>query len=137
MAAGLQVSRTPPRFLRELFAFLRGSKQKREINGVEEEGLPWLVSFFFVFLKIIYLFIHERHTQREGQRPRQREKQAPHREPDVGLDPRTPGSRPELKADAQPLSHPVPIACLFHVFGKGTNSSKTSVRSTVCLLLRK
>ena len=27
-------------------------------------------------------------------------------EPDVGLDPRTPGSRCELKADAQPLSHP-------------------------------
>ena len=26
-------------------------------------------------------------------------------EPDVGLDPRTPGSHPELKADAQPLSH--------------------------------
>ena len=28
------------------------------------------------------------------------------REPDVGLDPRTPGSRPGLKADPQPLSHP-------------------------------
>ena len=27
-------------------------------------------------------------------------------EPDAGLDPRTPGSCPELKADAQPLSHP-------------------------------
>ena len=26
--------------------------------------------------------------------------------PDVGLDPGTPGSHPELKADAQPLSHP-------------------------------
>jgi len=30
----------------------------------------------------------------------------PSREPDVGLHPRTPGSRPELKADAQRLSHP-------------------------------
>ena len=40
------------------------------------------------------------------QRHRQREKQAPCGEPDVGLDPRTPGSQPELKADAQPLSHP-------------------------------
>ena len=40
----------------------------------------------------------------ERQRYRQREKWAP-REPEVGLDPRTPGSRPELKADAQPLSH--------------------------------
>ena len=27
-------------------------------------------------------------------------------EPDVGLNPRIPGSRPEPKADAQPLSHP-------------------------------
>ena len=26
--------------------------------------------------------------------------------PDARLDPRIPGSRPELKADAQPLSHP-------------------------------
>ena len=28
------------------------------------------------------------------------------REPDVGLDPGTPGSRPGRKADAKPLSHP-------------------------------
>ena len=54
----------------------------------------------FFFFKI--LFTHERHRERE----RQREKQAPRREPDVGLDPGTPGSCPELKADAQPLSHP-------------------------------
>ena len=44
-----------------------------------------------------------RHT--ENQRQRQREKEAPCGEPDVGLDPRTPGSHPEPKADAQPLSH--------------------------------
>ena len=44
--------------------------------------------------------------ERERQRHRQREKQAPCREPDVGLNPGTSGSRPELKADAQPLSHP-------------------------------
>ena len=36
----------------------------------------------------------------------QREKQAPRREPDEGLYPRTPGSCCEPKADAQPLSHP-------------------------------
>ena len=44
--------------------------------------------------------------QRERQRHRQREKQAPCGEPDAGLDPRTMESRPEPKADAQPLSHP-------------------------------
>ena len=38
-------------------------------------------------------------------RHRQREKQAPCREPDVGLDPRTLGSWPEPKTDAQLLSH--------------------------------
>ena len=29
-----------------------------------------------------------------------------HGEPDMGLDPRPPGSGPEPKADTQPLSHP-------------------------------
>ena len=44
---------------------------------------------------------------------RQREeKQAPCKEPDVGLDPETPGPCPKLKAGAQLLSHPgVPGAC--------------------------
>ena len=47
---------------------------------------------------------------RERQRHRQREKQAPCREPDAELDPRTPGSRPEPKADTEPLNHPgVPV----------------------------
>ena len=46
----------------------------------------------------------------ERQRHRWREKQAPCREPNVGLDSRTPGSRPEPKADAQLLSHPgIPV----------------------------
>ena len=38
----------------------------------------------------------------------------PTKEPDVGLDPRTPGSCPEPNADAQSLSHPgVPGECYF------------------------
>ena len=37
---------------------------------------------------------------------RDTEKQAPHGEPDAGLDPRILGSGPELKAVAQPLSYP-------------------------------
>ena len=47
-----------------------------------------------------------RDTHRERQRPRQREKQAPCGESDAGFDPGTPGSRPESKADTQPLIHP-------------------------------
>ena len=45
-------------------------------------------------------------TKRERQRHRQREKQAAYGESDAGLHPRTPGSHPEPKADAQLLSHP-------------------------------
>ena len=37
--------------------------------------------------------------ERERQRHRQREKQALCREPDAGLNPGTPGSCPELKAE--------------------------------------
>ena len=40
----------------------------------------------------------EREREREWQRHRQREKQTPCREPDVGLDIRSPGSHPGLKA---------------------------------------
>ena len=47
----------------------------------------------------------ERETERERGRDTGREKQAPCREPDVVLDPRTPGSHPGLKADVQPLCH--------------------------------
>ena len=39
-----------------------------------------------------------RDTERERQRHRQREKQALCREPDVGLDPGSPGSHPGLQA---------------------------------------
>ena len=58
----------------------------------------------FYFFKIFYLFIHKRHRERERQRHRQREKRALCGEPDAELDPRTPESGPEQKADAQPLS---------------------------------
>ena len=44
--------------------------------------------------------------ERERQRHRQRKKQAPCKEPDVGLNPGAPGSCPGLKAGAKWLSHP-------------------------------
>ena len=72
-----------------------------------------LVQICFFFFLRFYLFIHERHTQREGerQRHRQREKQAPCREPDVGLDPGSPGSHPGLQAA---LNHCATGAALGH-----------------------
>ena len=57
---------------------------------------PMIFCFFvFVFFSF-YLFIH-RYRERERQRHRQREKQASYREPDVGLNPGSPGSRPGLQ----------------------------------------
>ena len=56
----------------------------------------FLILFFFLRF---YLFIHEIERERERDRQTQvREKQAPCREPDVGLDPGSPGSRPGLQA---------------------------------------
>ena len=48
-------------------------------------------------------------------RHRQREKQAPCREPNVGLDPGSPGSRPRPKAGAKPLSHPDVFSGVFYL----------------------
>ena len=47
-----------------------------------------------------------RERERERQTYRQSEKQALCREPDMGLDPGTPGSCPGPKAGTKPLSHP-------------------------------
>ena len=56
-------------------------------------------------------------TEREKQRHRQKEKQTPCREPNMGPYPGIPGSHPELKADTQPLSHPgVPLSLSLSLF---------------------
>ena len=60
------------------------------------------MAVLFFFLKILFICSWERETDRH----RQREKQASCGEPDARLYPRTLESQPELKADAQPLSHP-------------------------------
>ena len=95
---------------------------KNSLEASERAGPSHCIDVaLFVFLmlffkKRFYLFIHEIHThtgkKRERQRHMQREKQAPCREPDVGLDPRTAGSCPGLKAGAQPLSHPGIPKCI-------------------------
>ena len=62
----------------------------------------WLHYFF---LRFIYSWETKRSRDIHGQR----EKQAPCREPDAGLDPRTLGSRPKPKADCsttEPPRHP-------------------------------
>ena len=59
------------------------------------------------------------------QKERQREKQAPRREPNVGLDPRSPGSCRGPKAGAKPLSH---LGILSKIFKKGTRNDKTQAQ---------
>ena len=61
------------------------------------------ISFFFFFKDFIYSFMTDREREAETQAEGEA---APCREPHVGLDPRTPGSRPGPKAGAKPLSHP-------------------------------
>ena len=88
------------------------ARGKKLIN-VKQFNTIITVLFISLFLKdLIYLFV--RHTER--QRYRQREKQVPCRKPDPGLDPRTPRSCPEPKADAQTPSHPgVPYITLLKI----------------------
>ena len=70
------------------------------------QRVRWKSSVLFFYLKILfYLFVRDTEREREAETQAE-EKQAPCREPDVGLDPRTPGSCPGPKADAQLLSHP-------------------------------
>ena len=69
-------------------------------------------------------FIYSWETQTERQRLRQREKQASCWEPDARLSLRTLGSRPEPKADAQPLNHPGAPSCdILWEFWKSDNHS--------------
>ena len=73
------------------------------VRKIKDVSLLRLPNNIYIFKKI-YLFMRD--TQRQGQRHRQRGKQAPCRKPDVGLKPGTPGSCPGPKANTQLLSHP-------------------------------
>ena len=50
----------------------------------------------------------------EREREAETQAKAPCREPNVGLDPATPGSRPEPKAGTKPLSHPATVLLCFN-----------------------
>ena len=76
----------------------------------KEQSYVLFITFFFFFFLRFYLFMREKEaeTQAEGE-------EAPCREPDVGLDPGSPGSRPRPKAGPKPLSHPG-IPCMIRIF---------------------
>ena len=66
------------------------------------------VCMMYVFFIFLFYFLFMIVTQREREAEAQAEGEAGsiHREPDVGLDPKSPGSRPGPKAGAKPLRHP-------------------------------
>ena len=72
--------------------------------------MPNLKCIVFFFFKD--LFIHKRHREREREAETQAEGEAGSTpEPDMGLDPGTPGSHPGPKAGVKPLSHPgIPLS---------------------------
>ena len=52
----------------------------------------------------------EREREREAETQEEEEAGSMHREPDVGFDPGSPGSRPGPKTGAKPLRHPgIPV----------------------------
>ena len=56
----------------------------------------------------------EREREREAETQAEGEAGSMHREPDVGFDPGSPGSRPGPKAGARPLRHPgIPLEIFF------------------------
>ena len=73
-------------------------------------SLGYMPKVKLLFLKLLkkFLFIYDSHREREREAETQAEGEAGsmHREPDVGLDPGSPGLRPGPKAGAKPLRHP-------------------------------
>ena len=64
----------------------------KRYGGIKEKNIS-----IFLFFNILFIYSRKTHTER--QRHKQRKKQAPHRESDAGLNPKTLGSWPEPKAD--------------------------------------
>ena len=61
--------------------------------------------------------MRDRDRQREAETQAEGEAGSMHREPDVGFDPGSPGSRPGPKAGAKPLRHPgIPESFFFKGF---------------------
>ena len=92
------------------FAGLPRSRHPDDLQGGQARGglqpracgLGLAGSFFFL------LFIYDSHTERKREAETQAEGEAGsmHREPDMGLDTGSSGSRPGPKAGAKPLHHP-------------------------------
>ena len=79
--------------------------------------------FGFFFFKILFIYLSERErAHKQGERQAEGEAGSlPSKEPNEGLDPRTLGSRPKPKADAQLTEPPrCPSILLFKKIWLGT-----------------
>ena len=75
-----------------------------------------MICSYFFFLNF-YLFMIVTEREREAETQVEGEAGSMHREPDVGFDPGSPGSRPGPKAGAKPLRHPgIPLYHVFKIF---------------------
>ena len=63
------------------------------------------------------------HREREAETQAEGEAGSMHREPDVGFDPGSPGSRPGPKAGAKPLRHPGIPPNLIYLMNMSNNQS--------------
>ena len=81
----------------------------------------FLTSFFLIFFMIV--------TEREAETQAEGEAGSMHREPKVGFDPRSPGSRPGPKTGTKPLHHPgIP---LFFLTSRGPSTLFSTVTTSV------
>ena len=87
----------------------------------------------FFFKKRFYLFIHERHTDRARNTGRGRSRLP--EEPASGLDPRTQGSQPELKAGDQPLNHPGTPKNFFKCTHSSSLERNFNIKQTITVYL--
>ena len=69
-------------------------------------SVPQYLGYCIFFSLFIYDSHREREREREAETQAEGEAGSMHREPDVGFDPGSPGSRPGPKAGAKPLRHP-------------------------------
>ena len=76
---------------------------KAGAKPLRHPGIPNKIFFKKYF---IYLLMGDREREREAETQAEGEAGSMHREPDVGFDPGSPGSRPGPKAGAKPLRHP-------------------------------
>ena len=89
-----------------LFILFLGTPTINELSKGRQSA--FLFYLFIYLFKDFYLFTHERHREAETQA--EGEAGSMHREPDVGLDPGSPESRPGPKAGTKLLRHPrIPV----------------------------